>query len=164
MLEQLPPKFKAIFFPFKENQKLFGVNKYRATTWRTQYRAGSSQFFATWTSLFFLGTSKHVLFATVFILFFRIPVFHARGRLPRKFGLERSIEKRKRGPNVEFCHINRPQKIQLWVLASKSQHTTCCNAQQHNSTLVQTHNKTHVQQQIRTGKVLCGSSTQQQLI
>ena len=35
MLEQLPPKFKAIFFPFKENQKLFGVNKYHATTWRT---------------------------------------------------------------------------------------------------------------------------------
>ena len=113
MLEQLPPKFKAIFFLFKENQKLFGVNKYRATTWRTQYRAGWSQFFTTWTSLFFLGTSKHVSFATVFILFFRIPVFHARGRLPRKFWLKCSIEKRKQDPNVEFCHINRPQKIQL---------------------------------------------------
>ena len=35
MLNKLPPKFKAIFFPFKEKQKLFGINKYHATTWRT---------------------------------------------------------------------------------------------------------------------------------
>ena len=112
MLKQLPPKFSAIFFPFKENQKLFGATSIMQQLEEHNVEPVKASFY-NMTQFVFSRDLKTCFICYCLHSFIYNSSFHARGRLPRKFGLERSIEKRKRGPNVEFCHINRPQKIQL---------------------------------------------------
>ena len=60
--------------------------------------------------LLFLGTS---LLLSSLNFHSNFSTFHARGRLLTNSGLERLMQNRKRVPNVEFCDINRYQKIQL---------------------------------------------------